>query len=104
VKKRRAKPKGDPCRFELKLFLTGATSLSRRALVNIKNFCERELPGNYDLRVIDIHQQPTLASKEQIIAAPTLIKAKPMPVRRLIGDMSDDEKVRDSLGLKSRGA
>lgn len=91
-------------RFKLKLFLTGATANSRRALENIRRLCESELPGDYDLTVIDIYQQPALASKHQILAAPTLIKSAPLPLRRLIGDMSDEQSVRVSLGLQSRGS
>ena len=91
-------------RFELKLFLTGATARSRRALENIRRFCDSELPGNYDLEVIDIYQQPAMAGRNQIFAAPTLIKTRPLPLRRLIGDMSDEQKVRVSLGLQSYGA
>ena len=91
-------------RFEFKLFLTGASERSRRALENIRRFCESELTGNYDLEVVDIYQQPALASRNQIFAAPTLIKTSPLPMRRLIGDMSDEQKVRVSLGLQSRGA
>lgn len=91
-------------RFKLKLFLTGATANSRRALENIRRFCESELPGDYDLKVIDIYQQPALASKNQIFAAPTLVKTSPLPLRQLIGDMSDEQKVRVSLGLQSRAS
>jgi circadian clock protein KaiB len=73
-------------------------------LENVRRFCESELPGEYDLEVIDIHQQPALAGENQILAAPTLIKLRPLPLRRLIGDMSDEQKVRVSLGLQSYGA
>ncbi|MDE2141928.1 MAG: circadian clock KaiB family protein [Elusimicrobia bacterium] len=89
-------------RYKLQLFLTGATARSRTALENIRRFCERELPGNFDLKVIDIYQQPALAGRNQIIAAPTLIKTSPSPRRQLIGDMSDERKIRVSLGLVSR--
>lgn len=91
-------------RFELKLFLTGATPRSRRALENIRRFCDRELLGRYDLEVVDVYQQPALAGRNHIFATPTLIKTKPLPLRRLIGDMSDDQKVRISLGLQSHGS
>jgi circadian clock protein KaiB len=98
------KPRPHATRFEFKLFLAGATPRSRRALENVRRFCERELPGNYDLEVIDIYQQPALASGNQIFAAPTLLKTHPLPLRRLIGDMSDERKVRANLGLQSYGA
>ncbi len=91
-------------RFALTLYLTGATVRSQRALENISRLCEKELPGNYDLEVIDIYQQPALAGIHQIFAAPTLIKKSPLPLRRLIGDMSDEQKVRVSLGLQSYAA
>jgi circadian clock protein KaiB len=100
ARKRTAAKSAKP-RFELKLFLTGASERSQRALENIQRFCESELPGDYDLKVIDIYQQPALASAEQILASPTLIKTSPAPLRRLIGDMSDEQKVRVSLGLQS---
>jgi circadian clock protein KaiB len=73
-------------------------------LENVRRFCEKELPGDYDLEVIDLYQQPALASENQILAAPTLIKTWPLPLCRLVGDMSDEQKVRVSLGLQSYGA
>ena len=85
--------------YVLRLYITGMTPNSRRALENIKNICEQYLPGRYQLDVIDIYQQPTLATDEQIVAAPTLIKHQPYPLCRLIGDMSDTEKVLKGLGL-----
>jgi circadian clock protein KaiB len=106
MKKTRSKPaaaRSEP-KFVLKLFLTGASERSRRALENIQRFCKAELHGHYSLEVFDIYQQPELASREQIFAAPTLIKTAPGPLRRLIGDMSDEVKVRVSLGLQSYGA
>jgi len=84
-------------KYVLKLYVTGTTPQSQRALANIKRICEEHLKGKFDLRVIDIYQNPTLAKNEQIIAAPTLIKALPLPLRRFIGDLSNEEKV--LLGL-----
>jgi circadian clock protein KaiB len=104
TKRGAAAPRSGKPRFELALFLTGASARSRRALENIQRFCESELLGDYDLEVIDIYQQPALAGKNQIFAAPTLVKTKPLPVRRLIGDMSDEQQVRISLGLRSHGS
>ena len=75
----------------------GMTPRSTRAVENVRTICEEHLHGRYDLEVIDIYQQPTLAKGEQIIAAPTLIKKLPLPVRRIIGDMSNRERV--LLGL-----
>lgn len=85
--------------FELRLFITGATPNSMRAVSNIKQICENHLSGNYSLEVIDVYQQLDIAEKEQLIALPLLIKKRPLPERRLIGDMSDTQKVLKGLGL-----
>ena len=79
-------------KYILRLYVTGITPRSTKAIVNVKKICEEYLKGRYELEVIDIYQQPKLAKGEQIIAAPTLIKKLPLPLRRLIGDMSDTEK------------
>lgn len=89
--------------YNFRLFVTGVTARSQRALTNIQKLCESTIPGDYDLEVVDIYQQPVLARTEQIIAAPTLIRTHPLPLRRLIGDMSDEYKVRVSLGLQTYG-
>jgi circadian clock protein KaiB len=88
--------------YVLRLYVTGMTSASRRAITNIKQICEEHLQGRYELEVIDIYQQPTLAAGEQILAAPTLIKKLPAPLRRFIGDMSNTERI--LLGLDLRPA
>jgi circadian clock protein KaiB len=80
-------------RYVLRLYVTGQTPRSRRAIENIKHICEKHLAGRYDLEVIDIYQRPSLAAGERIIAAPTLVKTLPMPIRRFVGDLSDTEKV-----------
>ncbi len=85
--------------YVLKLYVTGNTTVSVRAILNLKNFCEIHLKGRYSLQVVDIYQQPSLAKGEQIIATPTLIKQLPLPVRRLIGDMANTERVRIGLDL-----
>ena len=87
-------------RYVLRLYITGTTPHSTRAIVNIRKICEEHLQGRYDLEVIDISQRPTLAEGEQIIAAPTLIKKLPLPLRRFIGDMSQTERI--ILGLDLR--
>jgi circadian clock protein KaiB len=92
----------DDGKYLLRLYVTGATAGSQRAIANLRAICETELAGRYELEVIDIYQQPTLAEGEQIIAAPTLIKELPLPVRRLVGDMSDHDRV--LLGLDLRPA
>jgi circadian clock protein KaiB len=88
-------------RYVLRLFVTGMTPRSARAIKNLQAICQEYLDGRYDLDVIDIYQQPVLTRGEQIIAAPTLIKRLPLPMRRLVGDMSDRERV--LLGLDLAG-
>lgn len=87
-------------RYILRLFVTGTTSQSVKAISNIKHICEEHLKGKYDLEVVDLYQQPELAQGEQIIAAPTLIKKLPLPLRRIIGDMSNTERVLLGLEIK----
>jgi len=84
-------------RYVLRLYVTGMTSRSARAVKNLQAICDEYLEGRYDLEVIDIYQQPVLTKGEQIIAAPTLIKKLPLPMRRIIGDMSNRDRV--LLGL-----
>jgi circadian clock protein KaiB len=86
--------------YLLRLYVTGSTPQSSRAIANIKNICEEYLKGRYDLEVIDLYQKPNLAKGEQIIAAPTLIKKLPLPLRRIIGDMSGTERVLVGLDLQ----
>ena len=85
--------------YVLQLYITGATPNSVRAVANIKQICEEHMKDNYLLEVIDVYQQQALAEKEQLIALPLLIRKQPLPERRLIGDMSDKEKVLKGLGL-----
>ncbi|MCW3115824.1 MAG: KaiB protein [Segetibacter sp.] len=85
--------------YVLRLFVTGASSNSVRAISNLKQICEKHIKGNYLLEIIDVYQQKALAETEQIIALPLLIKTLPLPERRLIGDMSDEQKVLRGLGL-----
>ena len=84
-------------KFLLKLYVTGQTPKSERAITNIRRICEEELKGQYELVVIDVLERPQLAEDEKILATPTLIKELPPPLRRVIGDMSDIDKV--ILGL-----
>jgi circadian clock protein KaiB len=80
----------------------GTSPQSVRAISNIKKICEEHLKGRYELDVIDLHQQPQLAHGEQIIASPTLIKKLPLPLRRVIGDMSSEERVLVGLDLRPK--
>jgi circadian clock protein KaiB len=89
-------------KYVLRLYVSGSTLKSARAVENIKRICEQYLKNRYDLEVIDIYQQPNLARDEQIVAVPTLIKRLPPPRRRLIGDMSNPKKVLFGLDLGMR--
>jgi circadian clock protein KaiB len=99
---RPARRDGAPRRFLLRLYVTGTTPRSALAIENIKSICEEHLKGRYDLEVIDVYQRPTLAADEQIIATPTLIKVLPAPLRRLIGDLTNEERVLMGLDLKPK--
>ena len=91
-----------PEKYLLRLYVSGLTPRSTSAIARLKAICEENLGGRYELEVIDIYQQPDLARGEQIIATPTLIKKLPAPLRRLVGDLSDKERV--LLGLDIRKA
>lgn len=86
-------------RYVLGLYVTGMTPKAVRAIRNVRAICDEHLKGGYDLEVIDLYQQPTLAREAQIIAAPTLVRNLPLPLRRIIGDMSDHDRVLVGLGL-----
>jgi circadian clock protein KaiB len=88
--------------YILRLYVAGMTSRSTRAVENVRAFCEKHLEGRYDLQVVDVYQQPALARSEQLIAAPTLIKKLPLPLRRLIGDMSNEDRILVGLDLIPR--
>jgi len=83
----------------LRLYVVGTTPSSSRAIVNVRKLCEEHLPDEYDLDVVDISLNPSLAAQAQIIAAPTLVRELPPPERRFIGDMSDTERLLSGLGL-----
>ena len=85
--------------YRLRLFVTGASPNSTRAIINLKQICESHIKDNYEMEIVDVHQQPLLAQSEQIVALPLLIKLSPGPQRRLIGDMSDTKKVLRGLDL-----
>ena len=88
--------------YMLRLYVAGVTPRSVQAIANIGRICQEHLHGRYQLEVVDIYQQPSLAREEQIIAAPTLVRRLPLPHRRLIGDMSDERRVLIGLDLKPR--
>jgi circadian clock protein KaiB len=91
---------GTLSKYLLRLFVTGASSRTSTAIANLRRICEQELEGQYELEIIDVLQFPDLAEDEKILATPTLIKSLPLPLRRVIGDLSDKEKV--LLGLEVR--
>ncbi len=88
--------------YLLRLYVSGATPRSTQAIASIKALCEEHLKGRYELEVIDIYQQPTLAQGEQIVAVPTLIKRLPPPLRKLVGDMSNEDRVLLGLDLRKK--
>jgi len=86
--------------YVLRLFVSGFTPRSQRAIDNLRNICERYLAGRYRTEVIDLYQSPGLAHDEQIIATPTLVKTHPFPPQRVIGDLSQVDKVLQGLDIK----
>ncbi|HEU4933153.1 MAG TPA: circadian clock KaiB family protein [Pyrinomonadaceae bacterium] len=89
-------------RYILRLYVTGSSHRSLRAVYNLKKLCEEYLPDDYDLEVIDIYKDPEAAREEQIIAAPTLVKKLPRPLRKFVGDMSNTQKILVGLDLYER--
>ena len=88
-------------KFRLRLYITGRTPQSQRAIRNLKVICEAELKGEYEVEVLDVLEHPQLAESEKILATPTLVKHLPEPVRKIIGDLSDRDKVLLGLDLQS---
>lgn len=91
-------------RYLLKLYVTGNTPRTMRAIANLQDICEKELGGNYRMMVVDVLERPQLAEDERILATPTLIKQLPPPLQRVIGDLSDTEKVLLGLDLAVQAA
>lgn len=89
-------------RYVLRLYVTGNTPHSARAISRVKTICDEHLNGRYELEVVDLYQQPQLAEGEQIIAAPTLVKKLPLPLRRMVGDMSRTERLLVGLDLRTK--
>jgi circadian clock protein KaiB len=90
-------------KYVLKLYVTGQTPRSCRAIANLQQVCESELSGRYEMQVIDVLERPQLAEDEKILATPTVVKELPLPIRRIIGDLSDAEKVLLGLDLQPVG-
>ena len=93
-----------PRKYRLRLYISGATPRSTQAIANIKEIGEKRLHGRYDLEVIDAYQQAELVRDEQIVVLPTLIKHLPLPLRRMVGDLSDEDRVLVGLGLAAEGS
>jgi circadian clock protein KaiB len=88
--------------YRLRLFVTGTTPKSARAIQNIRTICEEHLQGRYDLEVVDIYQHPERVKADQIVVTPTLVKQIPLPLRKLIGDLSDTARVLAALDIVPR--
>lgn len=97
-RKKTAKPPGE--KWELRLYIAGNTAKSMTALNNLKKYCEEHLKGKYTLEVIDLLIHPQLAAGDQILAIPTLVRKVPVPIRKIIGDLSNEEKVLVGLNLR----
>lgn len=95
----RGSPEGH---YRLRLFVSGSSPRSTRAIQNIRALCEERLQGRYDLEVIDIYQHPEHAGPEQIVVTPTLVRKLPLPLRKIIGDLSDKERVLVGLDILAR--
>jgi circadian clock protein KaiB len=88
--------------WDLKLYIAGYTPRAVKALENLKQICEEHLPGVYNIEVIDLVRNPRLARGDQIVAVPTLVRKLPVPVRKIIGDLSNRERVLVGLNLRPR--
>jgi len=101
---KRKKPSASKSRkavlFTMRLYVTGATPKSSRAITNLRKLCDEYLAGKYTLEIVDVYQQPELAREGQIIAAPTLVKSFPLPLRRFIGDMSNTANLLAGLNIE----
>jgi len=89
--------------WELRLYVAGQTAKSVTAFVNLKKICEEHIPGKYNIEVVDLLINPTLAKGDQILAIPTLVRRLPEPMRKILGDLSDTERVLVGLDLRQAG-
>ncbi len=97
---KRSAPKSPPAEWELKLYVAGQTSKSLLAFGNLKRICDEHLSGKYHITIIDLIKHPQLAAGDQILALPTLVRSLPAPIRKIIGDLSDAERVLVGLDLR----
>jgi circadian clock protein KaiB len=91
------RPRKRAPRYVMRLYVTGVAPSSMRAVNNIKRICEKNFPDQYSLEIVDLYQQPEVTQKEQIVASPTLVKTRPLPLCRFVGDLSDSSKVVSKL-------
>src|SRR6185369_16839016 len=89
-------------KYILRLYVTGSTGRSLKAVYNLRKICEEHLPDDYELEVIDIYKDPEAAREAQIVAAPTLVKKLPQPIRRFVGDLSNTQKILVGLDIYKR--
>jgi circadian clock protein KaiB len=93
-----------PERYVLKLYVTGATARSLRAIANLKSICKQYLADRYELEVVDVYRQPERARLDQIVAVPTLVRQLPVPLRLLVGDLARTDQVLHGLGIVAPAA
>ncbi len=104
MKRAQSKPPAETAAWELRLYVAGQTPKSLQAFANLKKICEKYLTGQYRIEVIDLFKNPQLAKGDQILALPTLVRKLPEPVRKIIGDLSNTERVLVGLDLRARAA
>lgn len=95
----KTRARADQDRYLLRLFITGSTRRSREAVGDVKAACEAHLKGRYSLEVVDVYQEPASAERDQIVALPTLVKKLPLPLRKIIGSFSDQQRLLAVLGV-----
>ena len=93
-----------PTEYAFILFVSGASDASARAIENVRELCDTELPGCHELNVVDLHQQPAMAEHHRVLATPTLVRNRPLPSRIVVGDMSDHQRILAALGVAPRTA
>jgi circadian clock protein KaiB len=90
--------------YALTLFVSGASDASAHAIANVRELCDAHLGGRHELKIVDLHQEPAMAKDHNVLATPTLVKQHPLPLRMLVGDMSDHPRVLAALGVHACGA
>ena len=98
----RAQKETGPGHYVLRLYVAGMTPNSQRAIANVQKICAEHMHGRFELEIIDIYQQPIFAKEGQIVAAPTLVKELPLPLRKFIGDLSQTERILAGLDLRKK--